>query len=82
MAEMTECEAVERLFATATFTAKAGEWFDAGTTPKLLNAMYLLVSGQPCGLFEGLRGGKPDEEICSFSEFTVTWPDESIKETT
>lgn len=45
-----------------------GEWFDKGTEAKLL----WMVTEEPSdrtGLFEGIRKGEVDEEICGFDEF-------------
>ena len=43
-----------------------GEWFDKGTEAKLISKYR---SGW--GLFEGIRDGKEDEEICTFDEFDM-----------
>ena len=46
-----------------------GDWFDKGTQVKLIDDYRLETNKYGSGLFEGLRNGKPDEEICSFDKF-------------
>ena len=45
-----------------------GTWFDVGTEAELVDDYR--VDGLNAGLFKGIRGGKLDEEICTFDEFT------------
>lgn len=47
-----------------------GTWFDKGTEAKLIDA-YDDMDGDACGLWEGLRNGKEDEEGCGLMEFDV-----------
>jgi len=53
-----------------------GEWFDEGTEAKLI-VQYLFKDGpnknstEDCGIFEGIRNGKLDEEGCGFDEFDI-----------
>lgn len=57
------------------YIAKPDEWFDEGTEVKLIDdyrsssAMYFGGASMNAGLFEGLRDGKVDQEVCSFDEF-------------
>ncbi len=52
------------------YTTKPNTWFDEGTQAILIDDYrYYNVD---IGLFEGLKDGKPDEEICSFDEFKIT----------
>lgn len=71
-----ELKFLDRVFAAATFTVKPGGYYDAGTEVKLIEIVYLLSSGQPCALVVGVKDGRRDEEISSFDEFDITWPDE------
>lgn len=66
---------LDRVFSHATFTAKPDTWFDAGTTPKLMQILYVVGPSIPTGLFAGIKDSKRDEETCSFDEFDVTWLD-------
>ena len=43
-----------------------GTWFDKGTEAKLI------IDMDDCGLFEGIRFGKIDQEICGIDEFIKT----------
>lgn len=43
-----------------------GTWFDKGT-----EAFLFAECENGLGLFSGLRNGQPDEELCSFDEFTT-----------
>ena len=49
------------------FVAKADTWFDEATEAHLI--------GKPWGdaaLFEGIKDGKRDEEVCALDEFFVS----------
>ena len=48
------------------FYARPGTWFDAGSLVTLVDDYRPHLNA---GLFSGLRGGKPDEEVCFFEEF-------------
>ena len=56
------------------YIAKPDEWFDAGTEVKLIDdyrdndAMFYNKSLN-AGLFEGLKDGQIDQEVCCFDEF-------------
>ena len=47
-----------------------GTWFDKGTECVLICDCVICDTGHS-GLFSGIRGGKEDEEGCSFDEFTI-----------
>ena len=49
------------------FIAKPDTWFDAGTQASLL---CYVIDGRTA-LFEGIRDGQPDEEVCGLDEFEV-----------
>ena len=49
------------------YIAKPNTWFDVGTGAVLIDDYR--KDGLSSGLFEGIHGGKPDEEICGFDEF-------------
>ncbi len=44
-------------------------WFDAGTEAKLIDDYRLEKTPIDCGLFEGTKDGKIDQEVCPFDEF-------------
>ncbi len=49
-----------------------GEWFDEGTEATLLpGTLYTHGGGEFFGLFEGLRNGEADQEVCCLDEFDV-----------
>jgi len=45
-----------------------GDWFDAGTKAELIADCRPQLNG---GVFSGIKNGKPDEELCTFDEFTI-----------
>ena len=47
-----------------------GEWFDKGTEAELIDD-YRGWNSLEAGLFEGVREGKPDQEVCNFDEFDI-----------
>lgn len=52
------------------YITKKDQWFDEGTEAKLIDDYR--DEKQPgfiCGLFEGIREGRLDEEVCNFDEF-------------
>lgn len=59
------------------YVAKPDEWFDEGTEVKLIDdyradsSMYFGGPSMNAGLFEGLKDGKVDQEVCSFDEFDI-----------
>jgi len=59
------------------YIAKPDEWFDVGTEVQLIDdyrassAMYFGGPEMNAGLFEGLKDGKIDQEVCSFDEFDI-----------
>lgn len=57
------------------YVTKAGQWFDAGTTAKPVTDFWIAykdwaqAKAARYALFEGIRKGKPDEEVCCEDEF-------------
>lgn len=63
------------------FIAKKDTWFDEGTEAKLLtDCGGGFFNGN--GIFEGIRNGKVDEELCGYEEFKIVKenPDEKLPE--
>jgi hypothetical protein len=52
------------------YISRHDEWFDEGTEVKLIDD-YRGHRGLNSGLFEGLRDGRLDQEVCCFDEFDV-----------
>lgn len=49
-----------------------GEWFDKGTEAILIDDYgYNAQFNNRVGLFEGIRNGKLDEEVCEVKEFEM-----------
>lgn len=55
------------------FISRKGEWFDEGTEAILLPDTEF----GSCGLFSGIRQGRPDEEHCGFDEFDIIETEET-----
>ena len=55
------------------FIAKQDTWFDEGTEAKLLFRMgdEDFNDKNGCGMFEGIKDGKIDEEPCGYDEFII-----------
>lgn len=58
------------------YIAKPDEWFDSGTEVKLIDDYrtsdaMIYHKSLNAGLFEGLRNGVLDQEVCDFDEFEV-----------
>lgn len=52
------------------FIAKKDTWFDEGTEAKLLtDCGEWPFKGD--GIFEGIRNGEIDEELCGYDEFEI-----------
>lgn len=64
------------------YISRPDEWFDAGTEVKLIDdyrdndAMFYNRSTNS-GLFEGLKDGKLDQEVCCFDEFDIVEVDDA-----
>ena len=48
-----------------------GTWFDKGTEAKLLFKTSEFADGTWGGLFEGIKDGLVDEEMCASDEFEI-----------
>ena len=48
------------------YVVKKDTWFDAGTRAKLIADCRPQINS---GVFEGIKDGKLDEELCEFEEF-------------
>lgn len=64
------------------YVSRPDEWFDAGTEVKLIddyrdNDAMFYNRGLNSGLFEGLKDGKLDQEVCCFDEFDIVEVDDA-----
>jgi hypothetical protein len=64
------------------YISRKDEWFDEGTEVKLIddyrdNDAMFYNRGLNSGLFEGLKDGKLDQEVCCFDEFDIIEVDDA-----
>lgn len=83
-------DGVEGFFASAPlrqikqlkYISRKDEWFDEGTEAKLIddyrdNDAMFYNRDLNSGLFEGLKDGKLDQEVCCFDEFDIIEVDDA-----